>query len=95
MRDEDKPYICYHQSWWNMRIVPRNAAGWRGLGLWMLPFFGATAVFSAIVVEMEKKGASDAIIIFAMTVPFVIGTIIWSVAMTRWMKARSQVIKVS
>jgi hypothetical protein len=95
MRDEDKPYICYHQSWWNMRIVPRNAAGWRGLGLWMLPFFGATAVFSAIVVEMEKKGASDAIIILAMTVPFVIGTFIWSVAMTRWMKARSQIIKVS
>jgi hypothetical protein len=94
VRDEDKPFICYYQSWWNMKIMPRNAAGWRAFGLWMLPFFGVTAVFCAVVVEMEKKGASDMIINLTMTLPFVIGTIIWSIAMTRWMKARSQIIKI-
>lgn len=92
MRDEDKPFICYQQNKYLFQITPRNAAGWRAFALWMLPFMAATAGFVAIVAVMDEKGASATTINLTMTVPFLIGTLIWSIAMIRWMKARSQII---
>jgi hypothetical protein len=92
MRDEDKPYVCYRQNKWLFQISPRGAEGWRGLAMWMIPLFAATGVFVAVVAKMEQSGASAAAINLTGTLPFLIGTIIWSIAMIRWMLARSEII---
>jgi uncharacterized membrane protein len=94
MRDEDKPFICYKQGW-NIKISPRNAAGWRAFGLWLLPFFAATAVFVAVVAAMDEKGVSATTINLALVLPFILGTIIWAIAMIRWMMARSEIVDVN
>jgi uncharacterized membrane protein len=92
MRDEDKPFICYRQSKYLFQITPRNAAGWRALGLWMLPFLAATGLFVAMTMQMEQRGISESTVFFAMVLPFMIATAVWSIAMIRWMKDRSQII---
>jgi uncharacterized membrane protein len=92
MRDEDKPFICYQQNKFLFQITPRNAAGWRAMGLWMLPFLAATAALVAITVKLDEKGASAMTINLAIVLPFLIGTAIWCIAMIRWMKARSQIV---
>jgi uncharacterized membrane protein len=92
MRDEERPFICYQQSKYLFQITPRNAAGWRAMGLWMLPYFAATAVLVAITAKMDASGASATAINLAAVLPFLLGTAIWCIAMIRWMKARSQII---
>jgi hypothetical protein len=91
MRDEDKPFICYRQNRWMFQITPRNAAGWRSFGLWMLPFLAATAGYLALVAALETKGVSKSAIDL-MVIPFIIATAIWAIFMIRWMLARSQII---
>jgi hypothetical protein len=95
MRDEDKPFICYQQSKYLFQITPRNAAGWRAFGLWMLPFLAATGLFVAITMQMDQRGVSDSTVFFTMVLPFIAATGVWCIAMIKWMKARSQIIDVN
>jgi hypothetical protein len=92
MRDEDKPFVCYRQNKWIFQITPRSAKGWRGFGMWLVPYLAATGMVVAIVAVMDKKGASATAINLIVTVPFLIGTVMWSVFMIRWMLARSEII---
>ena len=94
MRDEDKPFICYKQGW-NMKITPRNAEGWRLLALWMVPFFAATGLFVWIGFQAEKHGWSESSIALLAFLGFLPATLIWTIVMIRWMKARSEIIDVN
>jgi hypothetical protein len=86
MRDEDKPFICYKQGW-SMKIVPRNAAGWRAFGLWMASLIPMIAVFAA---AMATDPGETLEIVFV--VAFLALTGAWVFAMIRWMLARSEIV---
>lgn len=87
MRDEDKPFICYQQGRWNMKIVPRNAAGWWAFVLWMVGFFAMAGLFVLFMNGEPTKGT-----MIAMLILYVVATTAWAIAMIRWMKARSEII---
>lgn len=91
MRDEDKPFICYQQGW-NMKIVPRNAAGWRALGLWTLLLLFPT--FAMIPVAARLDDTPQEYLVVWATIPLLLVTVAIGVAMIRWMKARSEIIDV-
>lgn len=84
MRDEDKPFVCYKGG--GLKIVPRNAAGWQALGGWLASYFIATALFLVIATHSAE------IMAIYLTVGFLIFTLAWIAAMTRWMLARSEVV---
>ena len=91
MRDEDKPFICY-KSKWSMNIVPRNAAGWQYLLYWMLPFFALIAVSIWVSAALDANGMNDQKIVAIVVPIFLILTTIWTVALIRWTKNRSEII---
>ena len=86
MRDEDKPFVCYKQGW-NMKIVPRGAAGWRAFGLWMASLGLMVAVFLAAMEALREPAMQT-----TAAVAFVVIVLIWAVAMIRWMMARSEIV---
>lgn len=86
MRDEDKPFVCYKQGW-NMKIVPRNSEGWRAFGLWLAALAALTGMFLATLAAGPGKAGE-----IAAVVVFLALTGVWTVAMIRWMLARSEVI---
>lgn len=94
MRDEDKPFVCYKQGW-NIKITPRNAEGWRLFAIWMVPFFAGTGAFIWISAAAEKHGWSEASILSFALLGFLPATLLWAVAMIRWMWARSEIIDVN
>jgi hypothetical protein len=87
MRNEEKPFVCYKGG--GLKIVPRNAAGWRALGVWLASYFIATASFLVIATHSPETMA------IYMTIGFLIFTLAWIVAMTRWMLARSEVVNLN
>lgn len=91
MREEDKPYICY-KSKWSLNIVPRNAAGWRYLLYWMLPFFALIAVNIWVSAALDANGMNDQKIVTIVVPIFLILTTIWTIALIRWTKNRSEII---
>lgn len=91
MREEDKPFICY-KSKWSFNIVPRNAAGWRYLLYWMLPFFALIAVNIWVSAVLDANGMNDQNIITIVVPIFLILTTIWTIALIRWTKNRSEII---
>ena len=86
MRDEDKPFVCYRQGL-SIKIVPRGAAGWRAFGLWMSALIILLAAFLSAMAGFDDTRAQIAAII-----SFVVATLVWAVAMIRWMMARSEVV---
>ena len=88
MVEEDKMFTCV-KSGVNIKITPRNAAGWRALGLWMAGFFAVLAVF-LVSIERVHSGAAQG----GLTALFLLATAIWVVTMIRWMMARSEMIDV-
>ena len=87
MRDEDKPFVCYRSGWWYMKIVPRNAAGWKAMALWVLALAPMAVLFAAV---MEKQPSTSATI--AAILVYALFMILWGVAMIRWMLARSEIV---
>lgn len=86
MTEQDKPFVCY-KSGWNLKIMPRNAAGWGTLALWLLLLAGPTGLF----IWLMSRQPSDAQIAAYVT-GYVLLTLGWSLAMLRWMYLRSEVI---
>jgi hypothetical protein len=93
MREEEKPFICY-KSKWSMKIVPRNAAGWRYLLYWILPFFAMIAANIWITSALEAKGIDDQKIAIFIVPVFLIFATIWTVALVRWTRSRSEIIDI-
>lgn len=86
MTDKDKPFICY-KSGLNLKITPRNAAGWRSFAVWMAAILGLTGGFVVLV----TRPLTQAQVIYA-TAGFTILILALSVAMIRWMYVRSEVV---
>jgi hypothetical protein len=86
MAEQDKPFVCY-KSGWSLKIAPRNAAGWRGLLLWMLVLALLTAPFVWLMARQLNHAQ-----ITAYVTGYVLLTIGWSLAMLRWMYLNSEVI---
>lgn len=87
MPGKEKPFIAYRSGKWGLSIVPRNAAGWRALIVWMLPLVPTTALF----VWFESTYPGQAIW-WAGLAAFLVALCLWSLAMIRWMLARSETI---
>lgn len=86
MTDAKKPFVCY-KSGWSMNIRPRNAAGWGYFAGWMAVF----GVLTGGLVLLDPESQSSARYA-ATVVGYVLLTALWAIAMTFWMKARSEVI---
>jgi len=86
MCDEDKPYVALRNGWM-VQITPRNAAGWRGLGAWLLPFLVLAGVFTAVV----SRELGDTVL-FALTGLFLLVTVGLCTQMIRWMLARAEIV---
>jgi len=86
MCDEDKPYVALRNGWM-VQITPRNAAGWRGLGAWLLPFLVLAGVFTAVV----SRELGDTVL-FALTGLFLLVTVGLCILMIRWMLARAEIV---
>lgn len=91
MRDEDKPFICYKQGW-NIKIMPRNAAGWRAFGYWMAALLAPTMLLVIIAFRLDDS-PKESIVLWA-TIPMLLLTGGIAIAMIRWMKARSEIVDV-
>lgn len=88
MRDEDKPFICYKQGRWGMKIVPRNGEGWRALGLWM----AVLALLTIGHIALVASKPDNAVFVGWATFGFIVIVGVWAIAMIRWMLARAEVI---
>ena len=86
MRDEDKPFVCYRNGI-NLKIVPRGAAGWRAFAWWLAALMMLTGLFIAVL-SLEPGRGTEIVAVIA----FLVLAGVWSVAMIRWMLARSEVI---
>lgn len=86
MRDQDKPFICYKQGW-SIKIVPRNAQGWRWLGLWLAAYGLLLAGYLAVAAALTDDSAVTAAIVGFLAISGM-----WAFAMIRWMLARSEVL---
>jgi len=93
MRDEEKPFV-YYKSGSGVKISPRNAAGWRAFAVWMLALFCATGVFVWVSIVADEAGWDDSRILLFLTLPFLLVTGVWALAMFRYMKARSEIVDV-
>jgi hypothetical protein len=91
MREEDKPFICY-KSKWSVKIMPRNAAGWRYTLYWMLPFFAMVAGTIWISTILESNGTDEQKIVAVVVTSFVVLSTAWAVALIRWTRNRSEII---
>ncbi len=87
MAEKDKPFIAYRSGRWGLSIVPRNAAGWRALVVWMLPLVPITALF----VWFESTHPEREIF-WAGLAAYLVVMIIWSLGLIRWTLSRSETV---
>ena len=93
MRDDEKPFV-YYKSGSGVKISPRNAAGWRAFAVWMLALFCATGVFVWVTIIADEAGWDDSSVLLFLTLPFLLVTGVWALAMFRYMKARSEIVDI-
>ena len=86
MAEQDKPFICY-KSGWNLKIMPRNAAGWGALLMWLVVLAIPTALFVLLLTRQHSDAQ-----IAAYVTGYVLLTVGWSLAMLRWMYLHSEVV---
>lgn len=89
MNDEDKPFICYRKSRWNMQITPRNGSGWLAMALWVA---GLLAIIHALIWLIVTSLGETGLATVLLSACIIGITGVWSVAMIRWMLARSEII---
>lgn len=90
MRDQDKPFVLYRKGPMNFTIVPRGRKGWGQFGLWMVLLVPMMIVFTIYAEAHEGTPA-----FYVALVLFVAATLVWSIAMILWMKARAEVVDVA
>ncbi|MFC3100186.1 hypothetical protein [Altererythrobacter lauratis] len=88
MADKDKPFVCYRQGRWAMKIMPRGGEGWRLTAMWMLSY----ALLSGLYVWIVAGRPDDETFVGQITAGFILVPAIWAIAMIRWMLARAEVI---
>lgn len=87
MRDADKPFVMYRRGRFNFTIVPRGTAGWVQFAVWMALLVPLTGWF--VVHAEAAEGTPQFWVGLAL---FLGATLVWSVAMIRWMQARAEVV---
>ena len=87
MPEKEKPFIAYRSGRWGLSIVPRNAAGWRALIVWMLPL----ALVTGLYVWFESTNPEREIWWAGLTA-YLVAMIIWSLGLIRWTLARSETV---
>lgn len=87
MNHKDKPFVAYRSGRWSLKIVPRNGAGWRALILWVL----ALAPITGLLLWFAESEPED-VRLWAVLAAYFVAMIIWGMAMTRWMLARSEMV---
>lgn len=90
MRDEDKPFVLYRKGPMNFTIVPRGARGWLQFSAWMALLVPMMIVFTVFAKANEGTPA-----FFVGLALFVGATLVWSLAMILWMRARAEVVDVN
>ena len=93
MPEREKPFV-YYKSGSGVNIIPRNAAGWRAFGVWIVAMLCASGVFVWASVVADEAGWDDRKILLFLVLPFLVATLAWGLAMFRYMKARSEIIDV-
>ena len=82
-------HFTYYKSGLKISITPRTVYGWFTLGLWMVALGPIIWGFAMLMEQTPTSG---------QTAVYVVGllgaTIVWTVAMVRWMKARSEVVDI-
>lgn len=91
MRDEDKPFICYRKSKWNLQIMPRNRAGWLALAVWV---GGLLAVVHTLIWAVFSRFSETTLAKVLVLMGIIVIAVAWAIAMTRWMLARSEIISI-
>jgi hypothetical protein len=89
MRDQDKPFICYRNGKWAIRIQPRNAAGWKAMALWLLALVPGVVLFAMVMANEPSRSATTATVIL-----YLLFMALWAALGIRWMLARSEIIDV-
>lgn len=87
MRDEDKPFIYYRQGRWGMKIVPRNAAGWKAVIVWVFVLMAISVPF-AWAMDNQPTGILSLVSLLLYTAAISI----WALALVRWTKPRSEIV---
>lgn len=87
MRKPEKPFIAYRSGPWSLKIVPRTAAGWRALIVWMLALAPITGLFLWFA-ESEPEGVR----LWVGLAAYLAAMMIWGFGMMRWMLARSETV---
>jgi len=82
MRDSDKPFVLYRRGPWNFTIMPRGTAGW-------VQFAVPTAVFAIYAETVEGRPE-----FWGALGLYLVATLVWSITMIRWMRARSELVDV-
>lgn len=90
MRDEDKPFVLYRKGPMNFTIVPRGLKGWLQFSAWM-----ALLVPVLIVFTIHAEATEGTPAFFVGLALFVGATLVWSLAMVLWMRARAEVVDVN
>ena len=89
MRDQDKPFVLYRKGPMNFTIVPRGISGWTQFGVWMALLVPMVIVFTIYAEALEGTPA-----FWLALAMFIAATLVWSIAMIAWMKARAEVVDV-
>lgn len=87
MSKPEKLFVAYRAGRWSLSIVPRNAAGWRALIVWMVSLVPITGLFVWFA-SAEPRGAT----LWFGLAAYLAAMIGWGVGMVRWMLARSETV---
>lgn len=87
MNSSDKPFILYRSGFAGVRLVPRGAAGWRIMILWILMVVPMSGLFIAFAMR-EPTGA----VLYTGLALFMLGMTVWGVGGMVWMRRRAEVV---
>lgn len=90
MRDEDKPFVMYRRGTLNFTIVPRGVKDWTQFAVWM-----ALLVPMMIVFTIYAEAHEGTPPFYIALVLLVAATLVLSIAMILWMKARAEMVDVA
>ena len=87
MSDADKPFIAYRRGRWSTKVVPRNAAGWRAILMWLLALAPIVGLF---IWYVGKHPGGQAF--WVAQALYLLAMIGWGVALYRWTIARAEIV---
>lgn len=87
MSIKEKPFVAYRSGRWSLKIMPRTAAGWRALIIWMVALAPITGLFLWFA-----AGEPEGVRLWVGLAAYLAVMMIWGLGMMRWMYARSEIV---